>query len=411
MTIATAMPTAQTLIMAGGRGERLYPLTASRPKPAVPFGGIFRIVDFTLSNCLNSGLKNVTLLTQYKHEELQSYIRQGWSRLWSGYSPEPLVCLPPRGEQRYRGTADAVFQNMGELESCGPEPVLILSADHVYHMDYRRLLSYHADTKADLTIATVEHALTAAKDYGVVEVDDELRVVGFQEKPATPCPLPSNRAGALINMGVYVFKRELLMNALNENCNTGNGFDFGHHIIPSLIGSAHIRAYEFRDEAKQAPRYWRDIGTIDAYYETNMDLVRPGKRFDPYANPKWPSYPSSRAHSSRSVRARLLTRCRVRRSILSPGVQIEEGGVIESSVLMSGVSVGKDARIRHAIIEEGVQVPAGVEIGFDLDNDRKYHFVTASGVVVVTQAAILTETTVATTPRQTASKVRLFRSA
>src|SRR5580693_584452 len=191
MTITTAnTPNVQALIMAGGRGERLHPLTASRPKPAVPFGGVFRIVDFTLSNCLNSGLSRVSLLTQYMHEELQTYIQRSWSKLWTGMTREPLVCLPPAGGNRYRGTADAVFQNIAALPPHGPEFVLILSADHVYHMDYRKLLRYHAETNADLTIATVEHSLAAAKQFGVVEVDSDHRVVGFQEKPSNPRSVP-----------------------------------------------------------------------------------------------------------------------------------------------------------------------------------------------------------------------------
>src|SRR6185295_17868231 len=180
------------------------------------FAGVFRIVDFTLSNCLNSGLKGVSLLTQYKHEELQSYIRQSWSSIWSGFAQEPLQCLPPIGARSYRGTADAVFQNIGELQRRGPKLVLILSADHVYHMDYRKLLSYHSETNADLTIATVEHPLKEARNFGVVEIDSDSKVIAFQEKPANPTPIPSNSREALINMGVYVFKRELLIQALHE---------------------------------------------------------------------------------------------------------------------------------------------------------------------------------------------------
>jgi glucose-1-phosphate adenylyltransferase len=289
MNIATAViPNVHALIMAGGQGERLYPLTASRPKPAVPFGGVFRIVDFTLSNCLNSGLSRVSLLTQYKHEELQTYIQQSWSGLWNEMTREPLVCLPPGEGNRYRGTADAVFQNIAALRHRGPEFVLILSSDQVYHMDYRELLRYHAETDADMTIATVEHSLAAAKHFGVVEVGSEQRVVGFQEKPSKPRSAPSRPAGALISMGVYAFKREVLMRALSESCGQEKGYDFGHHIIPSLIGSAHIRAYDFRDKAKDIPCYWRDIGTLDSYYEANMDLVRSGTAFDPWANEDWP---------------------------------------------------------------------------------------------------------------------------
>jgi glucose-1-phosphate adenylyltransferase len=386
MTMATTIePSVQALIMAGGRGERLCPLTDSRPKPAVPFGGVFRIVDFTLSNCLNSGLRRASLLTQYKHEELQAYIEQSWSGLWTEMTREQLVCLPPSKGNRYRGTADAVFQNIGALRKGGPEFVLILSADHVYHMDYRELLRYHAAANADLTIATVEHSLTAAKQFGVVEVDSEHRIVGFQEKPSNPRSAPSRPTRALISMGVYAFKREVLMQALGENCDQEKGYDFGQHIIPSLIGSAHIRAYDFRDKARDLSCYWRDIGTLDSYYEANMDLVRPEMPFDPYMNAAWPSYPAHFYKSSSHFGTRLRTNCGVKRSIVSPGVRIETGSLIESSVLMSGVWVGQDTRIRHAIIEEGVHIPAGFQIGFDPENDRKNYFVTGAGVVVVSQ--------------------------
>lgn len=382
--------------MAGGQGERLYPLTASKPKPAVPFGGVFRIVDFTLSNCLNSGLSRTSLLTQYKHEALQAYIDQSWSRLWNKMTREPLMCLPPNEGNLYRGTADAVFQNIPTLRKGQPKFVLILSGDQVYQMDYRELLRHHAETHADLTIATVEHPLTAAKHFGVVEVDTEHRVVGFQEKPPTPRSVPSRPDGALISMGVYAFKTEMLLQVLSQNCDREKRYDFGHHIIPSLIGAAHIRAYEFRDKAKGVPRYWRDIGTLDTYHDASMDLVRTETPSDLWANADWPFYPRYETPShfgsiyGRTLSglpsqplASLRTNCRVKRSILSPSVRIEDGGVIESSVLMSQVSVGKNTRIRNAIIEEGVHIPAGFEIGFDPENDRKHYFVTDAGIVVV----------------------------
>ena len=417
MTAATAFrPSVETLILAGGRGERLYPLTVSRSKPAVPFGGIFRIVDFTLSNCLNSGLSRASLLTQYKHEDLQSYIERSWNELWTEMTREPLACLPPSGGNRYRGTADAVFQNIGAFQNDGPEFVLILSGDHVYQMDYRSLLRSHAETDADLTIATVEHRLTDAAHFGVVEVDTESRVIGFQEKPPIPRPIPSRPAAALISMGVYVFKTQVLAQALVDQCDRQKGFDFGRHIIPSLIGSADIRAYDFRNDVTYSPGYWRDIGTLDSYYETSMDLVRPEKPFDPYANDDWPSYPAHYQSSphvgsldgcaspglhSQQFMARLPTNRPVTRSILSPSVRTEEGCLIESSVLMEDVWVGKDARIRHAIIEAGVHIPAGFQIGFDLENDRKHYFVTDGGVIVVSQTPKHIRPTIFCAPRPT----------
>jgi len=391
MTMADT-PFVQTFIMAGGRGERLYPLTASRPKPAVPFGGVFRIVDFALSNCLNSGLTNVSLLTQYRHEELQSYIQRSWSGLWSGSSRGPLDCVPPRQGARYRGTADAVFQNMTALRRSAGDLVLILSADQVYQMDYREVLAFHASTDADVTIGTVEHSLIAAKQFGVVEVDSAHRVVGFQEKPLFPMPLARSPGGALVNMGIYVFRREILTQVLNEYCRNNSEVDFGHHIIPSLVRSAHVRSYEFRDKAKDLPGYWRDIGTVDAYHATSMDLVRPSARLNCFVNSKWPSYPSARFRGPSDVRARMRTNCRVRRSILTPGVHIESGSRVESSILMARVCVNRNAQIRNAIIEEGVCIPPDSRIGFDLDFDRKHHFVTEAGVVVVSLTPPLVRT-------------------
>jgi glucose-1-phosphate adenylyltransferase len=329
MTITTTnAPSVQALIMAGGRGERLQPLTASRPKPAVPFGGVFRIVDFTLFNCLNSGLSHVSLLTQYKHEVLQTYIQKSWSGLWTEMTREPLLCLPPSRGNRYRGTADAVFQNVAALPPHGPDFVLILSADHVYQMDYRELLRYHAETNADLTIATVEHSLTEAKQCGVIEVDSEHRVIGFQEKPSNPRSAPSHPASALVSMGIYAFKRNSLLQALGKRCDNQDRYDFGHHIIPSLVGSAHVRAYDFRDQTRDLPGYWRDIGTLDSYYETSMDLARSEASFASYAEDRWPSYP--RLDRPPHVSACLNSNCRVTRSILSPGVSIESGSLIES---------------------------------------------------------------------------------
>jgi glucose-1-phosphate adenylyltransferase len=271
------LPRTAALILAGGQGERLHPLTVSRPKPAVPFGGNLRIIDFTLSNCLNSGLKSVSILTQYKHEELHSYIRGGWGELWNGSEQrEPLLCLPPVSGKRYRGTADAVFQNLPVLEANPPEFVLILSGDHIYEMDYRELLSRHMETSADLTIATVAHPVSDSSHFGVVEVDDDFRVIGFEEKPAEPRPLRSKPTMALVSMGVYVFKTDVLMRALHSQCGNGIAADFGHHVIPSLIGSRRTYAYDFRDEETDSPCYWRDIGTLDSFYQSNMDFVHSG---------------------------------------------------------------------------------------------------------------------------------------
>jgi glucose-1-phosphate adenylyltransferase len=375
-TQARELARTQTFILAGGQGERLQPLTTLRPKPAVSFGGMFRIIDFTLYNCLHSGLSAVSLLTQYRHEELHRHIRESWWDLWNGSSTErePLRCLQPVTGKRYRGTADAVFQN-AELLSENSEFVLVLSGDHIYQMDYRDLLRRHVETNADLTIATVEYPLDEASHFGVVEVDRSLRVTGFEEKPTNPRPLPGNSSRALVSMGVYVFKKSVLLASLRAVCESGTGYDFGHHIIPTLIHSTRSYAYDFRDEKENAPAYWRDIGTIDAYYAASMDLVRENPPFDPS--------PIGHPAPRHRLRAHVHLDSRVAQSVLSPCVRIEGGVEIERAILLPGVRVGKGARIRRAIVEEGLELPEGFSVGFDGEQDRKQHSVTNSGIVVI----------------------------
>ena len=391
----------RALILAGGQGERLRPLTVSRAKPAVSFGGMFRIIDFTLSNCLHSGLRRVSLVTQYRHEELHRYIRQGWSDLWrSSEQPDrtPLTLLPPTSGKRYRGTADAVFQNSEILESDGTEFVLILSGDHIYHMDYRSLLRQHVETQADLTIATVEHPIDDASHFGVVEVDERFVVTGFEEKPANPSHLPLKPSMSLVNMGVYVFKKDVLVQSLRRFCETGRGFDFGHHIIPSLIPSGRTYAYDFRDEARDCPRYWRDIGTLDGYYAASMDLVKVDAPFDPYANDISPSqptrHPTLHRSSEKMLSQGLQNHCDVNRSVLSPRVHLGRGVKVADSVLMPGVRIGDGAQLRRTIVEEGVHIPAGFQVGFDLREDRHHHTVTEAGVVVVSRTPAVSKTAV-----------------
>jgi len=371
--IATTLARTQALILAGGRGERLFPLTLSRPKPCIPFCGRFRIIDFTLSNCLNSGLPRVSLLTQYRHEQIHAYVREGWSCLWKGApsGSSPLLCLPPASGKHYRGTADAVFQNVALFESDKPDFVLVLSADHIYDMDYRDLLQRHVETGADLTIASVEHPLSGANQFGVVDVDADSRVIGFQEKPSTPRSVSGRPEVALISMGVYVFKTNVLVWSLMESCDAGQGYDFGRDIIPSLVASGRTYAHDFRDRVTAASRYWRDIGTLDSYYESSMDFVRSRHR--------WPLQTAARIETW----ARVSASAHVLQSVISDGVRIEDGAYVTDSVLMPGVKVGRGARIRRAIVADDVEIPNGVHIGFDLDHDRKRHLVTDAGVVIV----------------------------
>ena len=388
---APATRRTHAFILAGGQGERLQPLTMARPKPAVSFGGMFRIIDFTLSNCLHSGVNRVSVLTQYKHEELHRYVREGWHDLWSGGSPHrsPLTCVPPASGKRYRGTADAVFQN-AELLNDDAEFVLVLSGDHIYQMDYRDLLRRHIETSADLTIATVEHPIRDASNFGVVQVDGNFRVTGFEEKPENPRSLPSDSSMALVNMGVYVFTKAALMSALTSICDCGRGIDFGHDVIPVLIHSARTFAYDFRNKTQDRPQYWRDIGTIDAYYQASMDLVRFNPLFDPYLSDSSTSLPT-RHPTTHALRARVHSDSRVAQSVISPSVRIDARAQVNGAILLPGVRVGKGAQLRHAIVEEGVEVPAGFDAGFDLDHDRQHHTVTDSGIVVVSRTPTKTE--------------------
>jgi glucose-1-phosphate adenylyltransferase len=371
-----SLPRTQAFILAGGQGERLLPLTSNRPKPAIPFGGSSRIIDFTLSNCLNSKIAQVALLTQYRHHELHRHVHQNWVDLWQErmHDRQHLHCLPPASGKRYRGTADAVFQNLPVIHSAVPEYVLILSGDHVYDMDYRELLARHVDAKADVTIATLEHPVQLASQFGVVEVDKTFRVTGFQEKPSQPRALPSRLDKALVSMGIYVFSTDILIRALIENCDRALGYDFGHHVIPSLINSSRVYAFDFRDEVHDSPKYWRDIGTIDSYYEASMDLARGRVSLNVTLT----------ARSSASVSES----ARVSHSVLTSGVRIEQGASVENCVLMPGVRVGRGARLRRAIVEEGVQIPRDFEVGWDSEKDRKHYAVSRSGIVIVSETPI-----------------------
>jgi glucose-1-phosphate adenylyltransferase len=381
MSSGAAAPKTHAFVLAGGQGERLHPLTLSRPKPLIPFAGSFRIIDFTLSNCLNSHLYQVSLLTQYKSEALHAYIRDAWAEVWrvSACRGEgTLKCLAPTSGKRYRGTADAVFHNMPILDFDRPEYVLVLAGDHVYEIDYRDLIRRHAETDADLTIAAVEFPLQQAQHFGVLEVDEQLRVIGFEEKPIRPRPLPTQPTMALISMGVYVFKANVLLHALFKHCGLGRVYDFGHNVIPEMIRSHNVFAYDFRDEQLNLPRYWRDIGTVDSYYEACMDLVRPHPRFNA-VNDAWPL----RSAAYLRVTPTVARSAHVTQSVVSGGVHIEEDAVVHRSVLMPGVRVGKGVRLGRTIVEENVTIPDGFQAGFDLQRDRCTHAITENGVVVI----------------------------
>jgi len=390
-------------LLAGGQGERLYPLTRDRAKPAVPFGGMYRIVDITLSNCINSGLRRIFVVTQYKALSLNRHLREAWS-IFSDELGEFLQVLPPMrrvGEHWYQGTADATYQN---LYSLGSEPckyVLILYGDHVYKMNYQLMLQQHADAGADVTIGTIETDRAMASQFGVVEVDSNNRIVGWEEKPANPKPSPRNPEKSHVSMGIYCFNRDLLIDTLaSDAADPNSSHDFGKDVIPELIKKKIVYSYDFHDENKKEAKYWRDIGTIEAYYEANTDLVSVSPVFNLY-DPDWPirtyqqQYPPAKfvfAQEGRRMGIALdsmvsmgciISGGRVTNSILSHDVRINSYTEVESSIIFSHVNIGRYSRIRRAIIDRAVHIPERTEIGYDLEADRKKYHVTESGIVVV----------------------------
>ena len=392
------------ILLAGGAGERLYPLTKDRAKPAVYFGGPYRIIDFTLSNCINSGLRRIFIATQYKSLSLSRHVRMGWSVV-SEELGEFIEILPPQkrvGEHWYLGTADAVYQNLYSVEREAPRHVIVLSGDHVYKMDYSKMLRFHVEKNAAATIATIEVPLAEVSRFGIVAVDEVDQVIGFEEKPARPTPVPGSPDVALASMGIYIFTADVLMRVLERDANRPDSqHDFGKNIIPSLIKESSVFSYRFYDENKKASKYWRDIGTLDAYYEASMDLCQVNPEFNLY-DPEWPlrTY-QPQAPPAKFVFAEEGRRCgqaldsvisngciisgsRVSGSILGPNVRVHSFCEIDETILMPGVRVGRHARIRRAIIDRDVLVPRGALIGFNPEEDRRRHTMTDSGVVVVT---------------------------
>jgi glucose-1-phosphate adenylyltransferase len=391
---------AVVMVLAGGVGERLYPLTKERAKPAVYFGGPYRIIDFTLSNCINSGLRKIFIALQYKSLSLTRHLRFGWSVVADELGEFIEVLHPQKrvGEHWYQGTADAVFQNLYSIERETPRYLIVLSGDHVYKMDYARMLRFHLDHSAGATMAVIEVPSAEAHRFGVLQVDADDRLTAFLEKPRN---LPPGEQ-VLASMGIYIFDMNILVPALEEDSRHATSHDFGSDIIPSLIGKTPIYAYRFYDENKKAAKYWRDIGTLDAYYEANMDLCRVNPEFNLY-DPEWPL----RTHQVQAPPAKFVfadegRRCgqaldsiisagciisgsRVTGSVLCPNVRVHSFCLVDQSILMPGVRIGRHAQIRRAIIDRDVFIPRGARIGFDEEEDRRRHTVSDRGIVVVTK--------------------------
>jgi glucose-1-phosphate adenylyltransferase len=393
------------IVLAGGRGSRLEPLTRDRAKPAVPFGGIYRIIDFTLSNCINSDLRKVLVLTQYKATSLNRHLDQGWKFLCRELG-EYIELIPPQqriAEMWYQGTADAIYQNVYTIEKAAPRDTLILAGDHIYKMNYARMIDYHRDNQADLTIACLPVSRSQAREFGVMVIDAEHRVMNFVEKPKDPPGLANQPDVVLGSMGIYVFNTDVMYELLFQDAakkETSN-HDFGRDIIPAMIaGGSRVFAYPFRDENRKKAAYWRDVGTLDAYYQTTMDLIQ----IDPILNlydKDWPihtyqpPYPPPKfvhtegdrrgaAFNSIVCQGAIISGGQVYRSIVSPGVRINSYALVEDAILFDGVVVGRRARIRRAIVDKDVRIPSGFEIGWNRDADiARGYSITDDGIVVV----------------------------
>jgi glucose-1-phosphate adenylyltransferase len=392
------------MVLAGGKGERLLPLTRDRAKPAVPFGGIYRIIDFSLSNAMNSGLRRIFVLTQYKSISLTRHLRRGWGHLSYalGEFIENVPAQQRLGEEWYRGTADAIWQNVYLLEQLDPRPqfVLVLSGDHVYQMNYTGLLAFHAASGGDATVCAQERGVEEAPGLGVLETDGEQRVRGFQEKPESPHTVPGRPARVLASMGIYVFNTDFMIERLRQAAAEGR-FDFGHDVLPGMTESGDdVRAFIFGGAG--GPCYWRDVGTIDAYWAANMDLVGTTPELNLYDR-DWPvhtyqgEYPPAKflydgaqegGRMGVAVDSIVSTGCiisggRIQRCVLSPRVRTNSYSYAFESILMEDVDVGRYAKLRRVIVDKGVKIPPKTQIGYDPDEDARRFTITESGIVVV----------------------------
>jgi glucose-1-phosphate adenylyltransferase len=393
------------VLLAGGAGERLYPLTRDRAKPAVTFGGIYRIIDITLSNCINSALRRVYILTQYKALSLNRHIREGWN-IVARELGEFIEVLPPMkrvSDQWYQGTADAVYQNIYSIGSEQPKHVLILSGDHIYKMDYGKMLQQHNDAGADVTLATILIEPEETYRFGVVEMDRDGRVTGFQEKPKqTELRSPFDAGKCSGSMGVYLFNTDVLIPVLLKDAEDPNSsHDFGKDILPRMVDDYRVYAYNFVDENQKEALYWRDVGTLEAFYDANMDIVSVSPVFNLYDD-HWPirthqrQYPPAKfvfAESGRTGTAIdslvshgcIVSGGMVKNSVLSPDVRVNSYTEVDASILFSHVNIGRHCRIRRSIIDRDVHIPEGTTIGFDTEADRSRYFVTETGITVVTR--------------------------
>jgi glucose-1-phosphate adenylyltransferase len=400
------------MILAGGKGERLHPLTIHRAKPAVPFGGIYRIIDFTLSNCINSGIRKIAVLPQYKSLSLDKHLRLAWN-FFTGELNEFIISVPPQqrvGDKWYQGTADAIYQNIYMIEKDAPDYLLVLAGDHIYKMDYAEMFRFHREKQADATVAAIEMPRKSATSFGIVEVDDDYRVIGFEEKPRNPKPIPGRPDMAFASMGIYLFNTATVIEHLKSDALQDTAHDFGKNIVPQMMKSARVVAYNFKDENKKEAKYWRDVGTIDAYWEANMDLVSVDPQLNLYDG-AWPirtyqaqNPPAKFVFAQEKKGGRLgvaldsivahgciVSGGRVQNSVLSPNVRINSYSEVHDSILMENVDIGRHCRIRRAIIDKDVVIPPETRIGYDLEKDKSNYHVTPSGIVVIAKGSEISE--------------------
>ena len=399
-----------TMILAGGQGERLYPLTTYRSKPSVPFGGKYRIIDFALSNCLNSGFRRIYVLVQYKSDSLNQHLLEAWS-IFNPELGEYIYSIPPQrkfNNDWYLGTANAIYQNVNLYnDKKSVNWVLLLSGDHIYKMDYMKMLQYHVDLKADLSISCIEVPKGEANRFGIVGVDENHNVNSFIEKPENPPEIPDNPSYSFVNMVIYAFNAQALRDVFNEMEEQKlKANDFGKDVIPYMVKSKrNVIAYTFLDENKKIKPYWKDIGTIDSYYEASIDLIAVTPEFNMY-DYSWPmrtyqyQFPPAKTVSHEGERVgrtlnslicdgSIVSGGLVERSLLGPNVRVNSFSYVTDSIIMNNCNIGRHARIRRAILDKNIVVPEGYEIGFDLESDRKKFTVTNSGIVVIGKNQIL----------------------
>ena len=386
-----------TMVLAGGQGERLSPLTNERTKPSVPFGGKYRIIDFALSNCLNSGLRKIFVLTQYKSDSLNRHLYSAWN-IFNPELGEFIYSIPPQqkiSNEWYSGTADAIYQNFNLIEDHNYRWVLLLSGDHIYKMDYMKMLQYHDEIQADLSIASIFIDKANASRFGVLGTDKKQRVTSFVEKPKDPPEIPDKPGYSFVNMGIYIFN---VLNTMHDKKIASE--DFGKNVIPYMVKNKYnVYAYKFEDENRKLDPYWVDVGTIDSYYNASMDLIAVHPEFNLYDS-NWPlrtspiQFPPAktlshggervgRAFSSLITDGTIISGGLVERSIISPNVRVNSYSYITDSIIFNDCHIGRYAKIKRAIIDKNVMIPEGIEIGFNLDEDRKRFTVSDSGIVVI----------------------------